>query len=54
VKVIFTSGYTDDAVVRKGVQDPGVMFIQKPYRPKALARKIREILGKAALQVDSI
>ena len=44
-KVIFTSGYTDDAVTRQGVFDPAVAFIQKPYRPKMLARKIREVLG---------
>jgi len=46
IKVIFTSGYTDDAIARQGVLDPAVAFIQKPYRPRALARKIREVLGK--------
>jgi CheY-like chemotaxis protein len=45
IKVIFTSGYTDDVIARQGVLDPTVAFIQKPYRPKALARKIREVLG---------
>jgi len=45
VKVIFASGYTDDSIARQGVLDPGVVFIQKPYRPKALARKIREVLS---------
>jgi PAS domain S-box-containing protein len=44
IKVIFTSGYTDDAVARHGGLDPAIAFIQKPYRPKALARKIREVL----------
>lgn len=48
IKVIFTSGYTDDAIARQGVLDPDVTFIQKPYRPKALARKIREVLGEPA------
>ena len=48
IKVLFTSGYTDDTIVCHGVLEPGVAFIQKPYRPKALARKIREILGPAA------
>ena len=47
LKVIFTSGYTDDAIARQGVLDPTVAFIQKPYRPKALARKIREVLDVA-------
>jgi two-component system, cell cycle sensor histidine kinase and response regulator CckA len=44
IKIIFTSGYTDDAIARHGVLDPGIAFIQKPYRPRALARKIREVL----------
>ncbi len=46
LKIIYTSGYTDDIVARQGILDPGVAFIQKPYRPKALARKIREILNE--------
>jgi two-component system cell cycle sensor histidine kinase/response regulator CckA len=45
IKLIFVSGYTGDAIARQGVLDPSVAFIQKPYRPKALARKIREVLG---------
>jgi len=45
IKVILTSGYTDDTIPRQGELDPGVVFIQKPYRPKALVRKIREVLG---------
>jgi signal transduction histidine kinase/ActR/RegA family two-component response regulator len=44
IKIIFTSGYTDDAIIRQGVLDPAIAFIQKPYRPKALARKVREVL----------
>jgi two-component system, cell cycle sensor histidine kinase and response regulator CckA len=46
-KVIFTSGYTDDAIARQGILDSTVAFVQKPYRPKALARKIREVLRDA-------
>ena len=45
IKVILTSGYTDDTIPRQAELDPGVVFIQKPYRPKALARKIREVLA---------
>lgn len=46
IKVLYTSGYTDDAIVRQGVLEPGIAFIQKPYRPRALARKVREILDR--------
>jgi hypothetical protein len=45
IKILFTSGYTDDSIARQGIFDLAVAFIQKPYRPKALARKIREILN---------
>jgi two-component system cell cycle sensor histidine kinase/response regulator CckA len=47
MEVLFTSGYTDDAIVRHGVRDDGVLFIGKPYTPSALARKVREVLDKA-------
>ncbi len=46
-KVLFTSGYTDNAIVHHGVLDEGVSFIGKPYSPSALAKKIREVLDNA-------
>jgi len=53
IKVIFTSGYTDDAIARQGVLDPAVAFIQKPYRPKALAQRIREALTEPSTKVSN-
>ena len=44
LKVIYISGYTDDAIAKYGVLDEGVTFLQKPFLPQALAQKVREIL----------
>ena len=44
LKVLFISGYTDDSVVRHGVIDGDVAFLQKPFTMRALAAKIREVL----------
>ena len=44
MKVLFISGYTDDAVIARGVVEPGTAFLQKPFGADRLAQKIRELL----------
>lgn len=44
MKVIFMSGYTDNAIVTRGVIEPGTVFVQKPFSPQELLEKVRGIL----------
>lgn len=41
---LYTSGYTDDAIVHEGHLDPGVSLLRKPYRKSELSQKICEVL----------
>jgi PAS domain S-box-containing protein len=44
VKVLFTSGYTGDTIAHHGILEPDIAFLQKPFSPVTLARKVREAL----------
>jgi two-component system cell cycle sensor histidine kinase/response regulator CckA len=46
IKALFLSGYTDDAVVRHGVLESEVAFLQKPFSRMDLARKVRKVLDQ--------
>jgi PAS domain S-box-containing protein len=45
--VVFMSGYTDDAIAQHGVLSPGSLFLEKPFTPDSLGRKLREALDLA-------
>jgi DNA-binding NarL/FixJ family response regulator len=48
LRVLFVSSYTDDAIIRHGVETGGMAFLPKPFAPETLARKVREVLDEPA------
>ena len=46
IRVLYMSGYTDEAIVKTGVLDEGQPFLQKPFTPMQLSKKIREVLDE--------
>ncbi len=46
LKVLYTSGYTENAILHRAMLDEGVEMIGKPYRKDELARKVRQVLGR--------
>ena len=47
MRVLFMSGYIDDSVVRQEIHDRGIAYLQKPFPPMSLAKKIREVLDSS-------
>jgi FixJ family two-component response regulator len=46
-RVLFISGYTDNIIAERGMLAPGTAFLQKPFSPRHLAAKVREVLDEA-------
>jgi len=44
IKILFTSGYPGDIIAQHGVLDSGLAFLQKPFTPTALLKRIRQVL----------
>jgi PAS domain S-box-containing protein len=53
-RILFTSAYTENAIVHQGVLDKGVALLQKPFTPSALANKLREVLDQRGAPTPEI
>ena len=49
IRVLYVSGYTDQAIVTRGILEAGAPFLQKPFSAAALARKVREVLDSGRI-----
>jgi len=54
LKILFTSGYTGDAITQYGGLEEGIEFLSKPYSPKTLCFKVREILDRTETQGNHV
>jgi signal transduction histidine kinase len=52
IRVLYISGYTDEAIMHHGILESGAAFLQKPFLPDVLARRVREVLDAEQSQAD--
>ncbi len=50
LRVLYLSGYTDEAIARQGILNPGITLLEKPFRPRILAQRVREILDSRSVR----
>jgi CheY-like chemotaxis protein len=50
LRVLYLSGYADESITRQGVLDPGVTLLEKPFRPRDLAQRVREVLNDGSVR----
>ncbi len=48
MKVLYASGYANDAIIQHGILEPGIAYLQKPFTPETLARRVREVLDSGS------
>ena len=53
-KILYMSGYTDGAISRHGVLDPGIALLQKPFMPATVVEKIQEVLDASRRQAPGL
>jgi CheY-like chemotaxis protein len=53
LRALYISGYTEDEIIRRGLHDPGVAFLQKPFTADVLADTVRSLLDMPPVQLDS-